>query len=93
MKIINNADREIHFLVVGAGSKTLWEGDVSQGASTEKSIPQSIYYLTTTFKVDPPLVGDTFGSAPNQKITDESTVIVSQVYCGAIYNWGPAEGT
>lgn len=86
MKIINNSDRQVHFIVVGDGSQTLWEGDVSQGAATEKSIPQSIYYLATTFKCDPPLdIGSTIGTSAHDKLTDKSTVTIEDVYCGATF--------
>ena len=84
MKIINKADREIHFVVMGAGSQTLWEADLSQGASVEKPISGSIMYLATTFEAPPPpLHGETLSP-----LTGQDTVTINQVYCGARYSKG-----
>lgn len=81
MKIVNNADRTIHFVVQGPGSVTLWEGELTKGANTEKKLTGSGLSVSTTFKTDPPQLAGELKSG----LTGESTVVVSQVYCGAVF--------
>ena len=81
MKIVNNADRTIHFEVQAPGSKTLWEGDLSTKSSTEKQLSGSGLSCSTQFHTDPPqLPGEL-----KQGLTGDSTVTIEQVFCGIRY--------
>ena len=83
MKIVNNADRTIQFQVQAPGSVTVWEGELSKGSSTEKPLSEPHLSCSTQFKTDPQLAGDL-----KQGLTGSSTVVITQVYCGAVYAGG-----
>ena len=83
MKIVNNADRTIQFQVQAPGSITVWAGEVDKGASAEKQLSDPHLSCATQFKTDPQLAGDL-----KQGLTGNSTVVITQVYCGAVYAGG-----
>ena len=84
MKIVNNADRTIEVQVQAPGSITVWAGEVSKGASAEKQLSDPHLSCSTQFKTDSPqLAGDL-----KQGLTGNSTVVISQVYCGVVYAGG-----
>lgn len=81
MIIVNNADRTIHFEVQAPGSKTVWEGDLTKGSTTEKQLPEPNLSCSVQFKTEPPQLPGT----PKQGLSGNSTVTITQVYCGVLY--------
>ena len=81
MKIVNNADRTIHFEIQAPGSITVWDGDLTKGSNTEKALTEPNLSASILFKTDPPQLAGEHISGLN----GQSTLTITQVYCGAVY--------